>query len=207
MTTDVVLAELSKGYVPPNTDKNTAWAVRVLCEWQKSREARSCSVLDILQKLYDCECISNAWPLFVLEVRKNDGNMYPAKTIYQILCGILCFMRKRDPFLPNFLDQKDGHFRRLQGTCETVFWQLRQSGVGAHPKKTPVISQDKENILWESGVLGCSTPKSLQHSVFYYLCKNFCLRGGKEQRQLKPSQLICRRDPDHYVYVETGSKK
>ena len=42
--------------------------------------------------------------------------------------------------------------------------------------------------------------------MFFYLGKNFCLRGGEEQRQLKPSQLIRKEDPDHYVYVETGSK-
>jgi len=121
VTTDVVLAELSKGYVPPNTDKNTAWAVQVLREWQKSREAHGCSVPDLLQEPYDCERISKCLAMFVSEVRKSNGDMYPAKTIYQILCSILRFMRKWDPFVPNFLDQKDSRFLQLQGTCETVF--------------------------------------------------------------------------------------
>ena len=42
--------------------------------------------------------------------------------------------------------------------------------------------------------------------VFFYIGKVFCLRGGEEQRQLKPSQLTRKKEPDHYVYVETGSK-
>ena len=46
----------------------------------------------------------------------------------------------------------------------------------------------------------------MQRTVFFYLAKNFCLRGGEEQRELKPSQLIRKRNPDQYVYVETGSK-
>ena len=34
----------------------------------------------------------------------------------------------------------------------------------------------------------------------------FCLRGGEDQCELKPSQLIRESNPDRYVYVETGSK-
>ena len=36
--------------------------------------------------------------------------------------------------------------------------------------------------------------------------KLLCLRGGEEQQELKPSQLIRKRNPGQYVYVETGSK-
>ena len=61
-------------------------------------------------------------------------------------------------------------------------------------------------MLWETGVLGCRTPKALQRSVFFYVGKSFCLRGGEEQCQLKPSQFVRKKDPDHYVYIETGSK-
>ena len=128
------------------------------------------------------------------------------KNIYQLLCGILYFMRKQDAFAPNFLDQKDGRFRELQGTCESVFWQLRQSGIGVNPKKAAVISKSEENHLWASGILGCSSPTALQRTVFFYLGKNFCLRGGEEQQELKPSQLIRKRNPGQNVYVETGSK-
>ena len=89
---------------------------------------------------------------------------------------------------------------------ESVFRQLRQSGIGANPKKAAVISKSEENHLWVSGILGCSSPITLQRTVFFYLGKNFCLRGGEEQRELKPSQLLRMRNPDQYVYVETGSK-
>ena len=33
VTTNEVLAELSKGYIPPNTEKNTGWAMRVFEQW------------------------------------------------------------------------------------------------------------------------------------------------------------------------------
>jgi len=38
ITAKGTLAELSKVYVSPNTEKITVWAVKVFCEWRKSRE-------------------------------------------------------------------------------------------------------------------------------------------------------------------------
>ena len=55
-------------------------------------------------------------------------------------------------------------------------------------------------------MFGCSTPKSLQRAVFYYIGKCFCIRGGEEQRKLGPSQFLRSEDPDCYTYVEHGSK-
>ena len=93
VTTDKVLAELSKGYIPPNTEKNTGWAMRVFEQWQESRRARGNPVPEIFQKLYDCTALSHWLALFVIEVRKTDGERYPPKSIYQLLCWILRFMR------------------------------------------------------------------------------------------------------------------
>ena len=97
-------------------------------------------------------------------------------------------------------------FVSFTALASQLFRELRQSGIGANPSKAAAITKEEENMLWNSGVLGTSTPKALQRGVYFSLGKFFCLRGGEEQRQLKPSQLIRKRDPDQYVYVETGSK-
>ena len=39
--TDDEMANVSKGFVPPNTRKNTTWAMRVFIEW-KAEEKQSC---------------------------------------------------------------------------------------------------------------------------------------------------------------------
>ena len=36
--------------------------------------------------------------MFITEARKSDGEQYPPKTLYQILCGVLRSMRNSDPF-------------------------------------------------------------------------------------------------------------
>ena len=55
--------------------------------------------------------------------------------------------------------------------------------------------------------MGTNTPKqATEHSVSFYVGKVFCLRGGVEQRSSKVSQFQRRYIPNHYVYIENGSK-
>ena len=100
-----------------------------------------------LQKPYDCTAFSHWLALFVTEVRKADGGKYPPNSVYQILCGILRFMRKQDPFVPSFLDQKDGRFHELHGTCESVFRELHQTALEQIPKKLQIYPNSKKIIF------------------------------------------------------------
>ena len=38
LTSDEALAKILKGYVPPNTEKNTAWSTRMFEQWQEVRK-------------------------------------------------------------------------------------------------------------------------------------------------------------------------
>ena len=76
------------------------------------------------QKPYDCTALSHWLALFVTEVRKTQMASGIHRKVF-ISCFVGFCMRKQDAFVSNFLDQKDGHFRKLQGTCESVFRQLR----------------------------------------------------------------------------------
>ena len=89
---------------------------------------------------------------------------------------------------------------------EAVSPSGRDAGVGAEVKHTNIISKKEEQELWEKNVLGVDTPESLFRAVFYYNGKNFYLRGGKEHRALKLSQIVRHHNPAHYVYTENGSK-
>jgi len=94
-------------------------------------------------------------------------------------------------------------FRKLQGTMDTHFWKLRQASVWAEVKDSGTISPHEEDLFWELGNLGTSTPLALLRSVFYYNGKVLCLHGGDEHRQLKFSQL--KRVSKGYIYTENGS--
>ena len=105
---------------------------------------------------------------------------------------------------PNFLDAKDGRYKKLQGTMDTRFRKLWQDGVGAEVNHTDIIKADEEDLVWELRILGTSTHLALLRSVFCYNGKVFLLRGGDEHRELKFSQL--KRVSQGYIYTEKGSK-
>ena len=80
---------ITKGYVPMNTQRCTAWSMKVFQEWKYSRSTDD-----------DGECPSdlfevgdadnlNFWvPQFINEVRRADGDPYPPRTIHQLLAGL-----------------------------------------------------------------------------------------------------------------------
>ena len=144
---------------------------------------------------------------FVAQVRRADGKPYPPKSIHQLICGILRHMRSIVPSCPNILDRKDPRFRDFHGACKVVFRRLHQSGGGTDVQHTAVINHEEEDKLWSSGILNVTEPKGLQQAVFYYVGKVYCIRGGEEQRCLKPSQFVRSSDPDGYTYTEHGSAK
>ena len=93
-----------------------------------------------------------------------------------------------------------------------LFQEASQLWYWDNKKKTPSLSEEDEDSLWESGILSCETAKGLLNCVFFYNGKTFCLHGGQEHRELKLSQL--RRElvkvggakKVRYVYTEHGSK-
>ena len=104
------------------------------------------------------------------------------------------------------MDKKDLRFRELHGTLDVHFHQLHSEGIGRQVQHAEIITKSEENQLWKSGVMGTSTPRSLQNAVFYYVGKLCCLRGGQEHRALKLSQLKRHMNPDQYTYYENVSK-
>ena len=101
------------------------------------------------------------------------------------------------------------HFSELSGTCEYIACQLRKHGIGANIKHAEVITPEEEEQLWNSGAMGIFSPKVcyVRFNFFYTNdWQSFCLRGGAEQRSLKPSPFVHGYDPDRYTYTENGSK-
>ena len=128
---------------------------------------------------------------------------YLPPTIHLILCALQRIMRRtnRHPF--NIFDKKDVRFRRFYGTMETTYQNLHKVGIRVEIKHASIRSEE-EAILWEQQILGFHSPKALVKAVFFLNGKIFCLRGGKEHRELKLSQF--QREHDHWKYTEYGSK-
>ena len=111
---------------------------------------------------------------------------------YIPLLHVLRYMRYVTPSCPNILIKQ---FHALYGACKVVLRLLHQSGVGADVKHSAMISVEEEDELWSSGAIN----QELQRSVFYYVGKIFCIRGGDKQRNLRPSQFARSHNPACYI--------
>ena len=97
------------------------------------------------------------------------------------------------------LDKSDIRFRPLLKTLDSLICELHKEGIGAVKNSAKVIDGGHELIFWEKHLLGYSTPKILQRTVFFYVGLNFALRGVQEQHDLVPAQF-CRMPSDSKVY-------
>ena len=136
---------------------------------------------------------------FVNEVRNQKGEHYPPRAIQQILAGLQREVLKHTPDFPKFLDRHNTVYSELHRCCDLVYRQLHSSGVGTVIENTETFNSEEEDKMWSTGVFSIDHPKSLQRAIFFYVGKHFCIRGGEEQRKLKPSQFICCSNPEKYI--------
>ena len=86
-------------------------------------------------------------------------------------------MREIQPGCPNFLDKNDSRFKKLHGALRLLYFILFLNSKVWYVR---VLTEEDEEKLWESGVLGTAYPKALQNAVFHTIGKGFSLRGGTE---------------------------
>ena len=145
--------------------------------------------------------------LFVLEVRRMDGDYYPPSTIQNLLAALFrVYKGNLGATVRSFMNKviREQYYPRLHNGLDRHLRMLRSLGIGIEKKSADVITPEMERKLWELGILGLSTPRALLNAVFFYNGKSFALRGIKEQAELRFEQV--RRRAEGYTYYEHGSK-
>ena len=180
-----------KGVVPESTDASTQWALRNFNEWTSNRCSLSPDDLvpeDLLAS-HNADLVCKWLCRFLLETRKTDGSLYPPSSLRSLICGLNRVLQNNEaPF--SVVDKGDPQFRPLLKTLDSLSSELHRGGVGATKNSAKVIELEHESLFWEKGLLGMSTPKILQRTVFFYVGLNFVLRGVQEQYDLIPSQFV-----------------
>ena len=193
----------AKGVVSAKTEANTQWALRNFNAWALNRSFMSSAEAvpaDLLSS-HDAELVCKWLCRFVLETRRTDGSSYPPGTIRSLVSGLNRVLQSnKAPF--SVLDKSDHRFRDLLKTLDSLSSELHRQGIGATKNSAKVIDPKHEDVFWQKSLLGFSTPKVLQHTVFFYVGLNFVLRGVQEQYDLVPSQLT-RVPQDLSVYDES----
>ena len=177
-TRDEEIAVLSKGVIPPNTEKNTKWAMRVFSEWRYQRNSELCKEDTCSSHLCPDDLLDDPVPeklnywlcRFVSEVRHQDGNPYPPRAINQILAGLQRHILEVSPNTPKLLDKSVSIYRDLHRTYDTVYRQLHGEGIGMNVQHTEPFTGEEEAIMWKSGALSVLTQNHFKEQFLKHFC-------------------------------------
>ncbi|XP_022793730.1 uncharacterized protein LOC111332623 [Stylophora pistillata] len=109
---------------------------------------------------------------FVAEVRKEDGQEYPGKTLYEILSSIQMYLRVQRKRNITWIDKKGCTFRNLNSAVNFVLKERARQGIGVDVNKANLITHEQENYLWQHGFLGSENAE--------LLCDTLCDELGRE---------------------------
>ena len=192
-----------------STSKSTKWAMETWRLWIERRNALGDAKVpeDLLENPPEPRVLSKWLSLFTTEARSREGNPYPPKTIWSLLCGLQRYIRNITPAYPGFwVASGQSGFSQLHSTMQHLFTQLRRQGIGAESKAATPLTSEDEKQLRSSGVLHPGNPQGLLRAVYFSNEKNLAVGGGDSHRQLKLSQFKRQTNPDRYVFTKTSTR-
>ena len=133
-------------------------------------------VRDILE-MPDWELVY-ALKRFILEVRKKNGEEYPAETLYELIVCIQMFLSSCGRYV-KYLDDHD--FIEVRHCLDNRMKELSCVGKVQPLEKADVITINDENIMWEKGLLGHGIPKQLIDNILYSFGVHFALCAGEHR--------------------------
>ena len=195
LKTDGKVEQAKASSIPANTKKNTGWAINVWREWSAHRRQVTSSITEWLVHLFIARPQElNYWfSKFVLEARKENGEPYPPDTLYSICAGLLRYAWERRPEINIF---KDHQYAGFQKTLDGEMKRLRSLGLGVKKRQADPITIQKENDLWEKGILGEHDPQTLLDTLLFLCGIHFALWSGQEHRNLQLSQFEIQSDQE-----------
>ena len=129
------------------------------------------------------------WARFVAEVRKEDGQEYPGKTVYEILSSIQMYLRVQCKRNITLIDKKGCTFRNLNSALNFVMKERARQGIGVDVNQENLITQEQENYLWEHGFLGSENAELLCDTLVWVLGVKFCSEGWARTQKLETKKF------------------
>ena len=139
MNSEAVCAEIT-GRVQKNTTQTTSWAHNVWLAWCKARKIEKLVAKMSLKELD--EHLTH----FVFETRRQDGNPYPPKTLYQLVRGLQRFLRENGRPEAAMFDERNPMFDKSRKVLDARMKQLTSQGVGTATKSAEPLTAEQERI-------------------------------------------------------------
>ena len=139
---------------------------------------------------------------FVFEVRKKTGEEFPPKSLHHRVSDIQQYIRMSGNSSIDIY--KDSEFVEFRVCLDAEMKRLQSTGCGSKTRKAEPLTEEEEEIVWQKGLLGKSTPQALVDTILVMNGLYFALRSGKEHRQLRadPCQITIHERPSTRPYLE-----
>lgn len=180
------LKTMSRKTFSTETNKKIRWVVRMFDDWRNFRNSQP-NLENIQFDFNDESTISRealvfAMCRFLIEVKKLDGSDFPGRTLYDIT---VCMQFKLETLGYHWKLLNEECLKDIRFTLDNVMKLRTSQGVGTTVKQAQVLNNFDEELLWNLGLLGTSTPSILLNTVVFLIGKGCVLRAGKEHRSLR----------------------
>lgn len=138
-------------------------------------------------------------PLFIHEIRKKDGGLYRAKTLFEYILSIQSLIRVEKNVVYEFL--KKSQFLPIKNALNNRMRFLQSNGLGFNPKKVDIVTRIMEEELWSCGHLGDSCPKMLLQTLVFLLGINLGLRAGEHRLLRRPMFKVSLKEKKEAIFV------
>lgn len=190
--TDSDVAALKDAAENLNTRKSTINWLRVFENWcdenalDKSTEKLSPKQLDkVLERFY-------------ASVRKQDGTDYEPGSLKVMQAALDRHLKEKGYSLSII---KDREFLSSRKVLEGKARKLRSEGKGKLPNKSRSLTREEEEVLWECGQLGNSSPRSLLYTMWWLLSQHLGLRGCQEHYTMNVEDFTLNKDDDGNEFI------
>ena len=152
-----------------NQQKNLM-VVRMYNDWRNYRnnspnlEDITCNI-DDLTTVTNCS-LTSAICRFITEVKKVDRSEFPGHTLYDI---IICLQFHLETQGLSWKLLNDSDLTEIRFTLDNMMKLHTSQGVGIKVRETEVLSDFDEELLWNLGLLGTTSPSVLLNTVVFLL--------------------------------------
>ena len=101
---------------------------------------------------------------FVVEIRKENGDQYPASSLYDLLGGLSLYLEREHGFNDKLMS---GAFREIRNTLDNIMKERSAEGIQGRQERD-YISKEHEEILWSKGNSGEDSPDKLRQTIFFF---------------------------------------
>lgn len=144
------------------------------------------------------ETANSVFTSFMMNIRKENGEVYPQKT----LCLILGVLHR-------YLQDSNPQFQGRKGYCPPIIKEIKELAHNDVPdlgKQCEIITFEQEKVLFDKGLLGTSNADILLTSIVYKIGLEFGVIAGRDHRAILPSHIAIDWDTSGKKYLKfTGN--